>query len=58
MRNESSKKKVAISRARGIIRKEMDRAWRDYFEKNPDMNEEEIRRLIEERSRGKEDQKD
>ncbi len=55
MRNDSSKKKAGISRARIIIRKEMDRAWKDYFEKNPDMNEKEIRQLIEEKTRSKKD---
>ena len=56
MRNDSSKKGAGISRAKQIIRKEMDRAWKDFFEKNPDMNEKEIRRLIGERTRSKKDQ--
>ncbi len=55
MGNGSPKKKATVSRARQIIRKEMDRAWKDFFEKNPDLNEKEIRRLIGERSRSKKD---
>ena len=34
------------------MRKEMDRAWRDFFEKNPSKKEADILRQVEERMRG------
>jgi hypothetical protein len=40
------------------MREEMDRAWRDFFEKNPDEKEEEVRRRVEERLRSKQNSKD
>ncbi len=48
MKNDSSKRKAAISRARRNMKEEMDRAWEDFFKKNPGMNEEEVRRRVEE----------
>ena len=40
------------------VRKEMDRAWKDFFEKNPDKKEEEVWRRLEERLRTKQNSKD
>ncbi len=51
MRNDSSKRQVAFLRAMQKMGEEMDRVWKDFFEKNPDKNEEEVRRWVEERFR-------
>jgi hypothetical protein len=40
------------------MREEMGRAWKDFFEKNPDKNEEDVWRLVEERLRSKQNLKD
>jgi hypothetical protein len=47
--NDSLKRKAAFLRAKKKMRKQMDRAWKDFFEKNPGMKEEDIRRRVEER---------
>ncbi len=48
MKNVSSKRKAAVLRARREMKKEMDRAWEDFFKKNPGIGEEEVRRRVEE----------
>jgi hypothetical protein len=53
MGNDSSKREAALSRAEQKMREEMDQAWKDFFEKNPDMKEEDVRRRVEERLRSK-----
>ncbi len=53
MGKNSSKWEVAVLRARRRVRKEMDWAWKDFFEKNPGINAEVVRRRVEERSRSK-----
>jgi hypothetical protein len=53
MGNDSSKREAAFLRAKKKMRKQMDEAWKDFFEKNRDMNEEEVRRRVEERLRRK-----
>ena len=51
--NNSLKRHVAFLRAMQAMRGEMDRVWKDFFEKNPDMKEESVRRRVEERLRSK-----
>jgi hypothetical protein len=53
--NNSSKRKSAFSRAKQKMKEEMDQAWKDFFEKNPDIKEEDLRRRVEERLRRKRD---
>lgn len=53
--NDSLRREDACSRAEQKMREEMDQAWKDFFEKNPDMKEEDIRRRVEERLRKKRD---
>jgi len=55
MRNDSLKREAAFLHGKQKMREEMDRVWRDFFEKNPDMKEEDVRRLVEERLRSKQD---
>jgi hypothetical protein len=38
---------VALLRASQKMKKEMDRAWEDFFEKNPDKKEEGVWRRVE-----------
>jgi len=45
-------------RAKQKMREQMDRVWKDFFEKNPDMKEEDVRRRVEKRLRSKRNQKD
>jgi hypothetical protein len=40
------------------MREEMDRAWEDFFEKNPDKKEEDVWRRVEERLRSTQNSKD
>jgi hypothetical protein len=40
------------------MREQMEQVWKDFFEKDPDMKEEDVRRRIEEWLRSKENQKD
>ena len=49
--NRSLKQQVVLLRAMQEMRAEMDRVWRDFFDKNPDINEEEVRRWLEKRLR-------
>jgi F420-dependent methylenetetrahydromethanopterin dehydrogenase len=57
IRNDSLKREVAFLGALRKIKEEMDRAWEDFFEKNPDKKEEDVRRLLEERLRNKQNSK-
>ena len=50
-RNKSLKQHIGFSRAVQKMREEMDRAWNDFFEKNPSEKERGVRRRIEEQSR-------
>ena len=58
MRNDLSKGEVALLCALQKMREEMGRAWKDFFEKNPDKNEEDVWRGVEERLRSKQNLKD
>jgi hypothetical protein len=58
MRNDLSKGEVALLCALQKMREEMGRAWKDFFEKNPDKNEEDVWRGVEERLRSKQNSKD
>ena len=58
MRNDLLKGEVALSCALQKMREEMGRAWKDFFEKNPDKNKENVWRLVGERLRSKQDFKD
>jgi len=58
MRNDSLKREVAFLRAMQKMREEMDRVWKDFFDKNPGMKEEDVRRRVEERLRSKYNSKD
>ena len=51
--NSSLKRQVALPRAMQEMREEMDRVWKDFFDKNPGMKEEDVRRRVEERLRSK-----
>jgi len=51
--DDSLKKEAAFSRAEKKMREEMDQAWKDFFEKNPDTKEEDVRQRIEDRLRSK-----
>jgi len=53
--DDSLKKEAAFSRAEKKMREEMDQAWKDFFEKNPDTKEEDVRRRVEERLKSKQD---
>jgi hypothetical protein len=50
-RNSALKEQVAFLFAMQKMREEMDRVWKDFFEKNPDEKEEDVRQWIEERFR-------
>ena len=54
----SLKQRVAFLRAMQKMREEMDRVWKDFFEKNPDEKEEVARRWLEERLRSLQNSKD
>jgi hypothetical protein len=49
--NSSLKRHLAFLRAMQKMREEMDRVWKDFFEKNPDEEEQVARRWLEERLR-------
>ncbi len=51
MGKDLSEGEAALLRAWQKMREEMDRAWKDFFEKNPDKKEEDLRRRLEERLR-------
>jgi hypothetical protein len=57
MRINSLKRKGGLLRAKQKMKEQMDRVWKDFFEKNPNMKEEDVRRRIEERLRSKLNQK-
>ncbi len=44
MKNNTLKRHVAFLRAMQEMREEMDRVWKDFFEKNPEEKEEVVRR--------------
>ncbi len=50
---DSSKRKPPFLRARQKMKEQMDRIWKDFFEKNPDIKEEDVRQRIEKRLRMK-----
>jgi hypothetical protein len=51
--NDSLEREAAFLRVEQRMREEMNQAWKDFFEKNPDMKEEDVRRQVEERLRSK-----
>jgi len=53
MRDDSLKREAAPLHAKQKMREEVDRVWKDFFEKNPNVKEEDIRRRVEERLRSK-----
>ncbi len=53
MRNHSLEEQVEFLRVMQQMRKKMGLVWDDFFEKNPDQKEEDIRRRLEERMRSK-----
>jgi succinate dehydrogenase flavin-adding protein (antitoxin of CptAB toxin-antitoxin module) len=55
--NNSLKRHVAFLRAMQGMREEMDRVWKDFFEKNPDEKEEVARRWLEDRLNSKDQHK-
>ena len=58
MGNDLLEGEVALSCAKQKMREEMDRAWEDFFEKNPDKKEEDVWRRVEERLRSTQNSKD
>jgi hypothetical protein len=58
MRNDLLEVEVALLCALQKMREEMDRAWKDFFEKNPDRKEEDVSRRVEERLRNEQNSKD
>jgi len=56
--NNPLKRQVAFLRALQKMRDEMDRVWKDFFEKNPDKKEEDVWRRVEERLRSKQNLRD
>jgi hypothetical protein len=56
--SNSLKRHVAFLRAMQEMREEMDRVWKDFFEKNPGEKEEVARRWLEERLRSVQNSKD
>ena len=58
MRNNLLEGEVALLCALQKMREEMDRAWKDFFEKNPDKKEEDVWRRVEEQLRSKQNSKD
>ena len=53
MRNQSFQREVALLHVMQRMTKEMDLAWKDFFEKNPGKKEEDVWRGLEERLRSK-----
>ena len=53
MRNHSLEEEVEFLRVMQQMRKKMDLVWDDFFERNPNQREEDIRRRLEERMRSK-----
>ncbi len=58
MANDLLEEEVALLFAKQKMTEEMDRAWKDFFEKNPDEKEKDIWRRVEERLRSKQNSKD
>jgi hypothetical protein len=58
MRNDLLEGEGALLSALQKMRGEMDRAWKDFFKKNPDKKEEDVWRRVEERLRNKQNSKD
>jgi bacterioferritin (cytochrome b1) len=56
--NNSLKQQVALFRAMQEMREEMDRVWKDFFEKNPEQKEEVVRGWLEERLRSLQNSED
>ncbi len=55
MRNDSLERKVSFLKQK--MKGEMDPAWKDFFEKNPDQKEEDVWRRLEERLRSRQNLK-
>ena len=55
--NSSLKRHLAFLRAMQKMREEMDRVWKDFFDKNPDMKEEVARRWLADRLNSKDQHK-
>jgi len=53
MRNDSLKREVALLHVKQKMREEMDRVWKDFFEKNPGKKGEDVWRRVEELLRSK-----
>jgi hypothetical protein len=53
MRNDSLKREVALLHVKQKMREEMDRVWKDFFEKNPGKKEKDVWRRVEELLRSK-----
>jgi hypothetical protein len=51
--NDSLEQEAPFLRLEQRMREEMDQPWKDFFEKNPDMKEEDVRRQVKERLRRK-----
>ena len=58
MRNDLLEGEVALLCALQKMKEEMDRAWKDFFEKNPDEKREDVWRRVEEQLRSKQNSKD
>ncbi len=58
VKNNSLRRHIAFLRAMQEMREEMDRVWKDFFEKNPDEKEGVVRRWLEERLRSVQNSKD
>jgi hypothetical protein len=58
MRNDLLEGEGALLSALQKMRGEMDRAWKDFFKKNPDKKDEDVWRRVEERLRNKQNSKD
>jgi hypothetical protein len=58
MKNDLLKREITFLYVKRQMKEEMDLAWRDFFEKNPDKKEEDVWRRIEERLRSNRDSKD
>jgi hypothetical protein len=56
--NDSLKRQVALLRAMREMRSEMDRVWKDFFEKNPGEKEEVVRRWLDDRLRSLQNSED
>jgi hypothetical protein len=58
MKNDSLKREVTFLYVKRRMREEMERVWKDFFEKNPGEKEEVARRWLEGRLRSMPDPKD